>query len=90
MTLRIESNLDDEDVSTVRLIGRLEAENLPELATLVNDETRTVVLDMSEIDLVDLAAIQFLARCEASGVGLRNCSMYIKSWIAQEQKSHSF
>ena len=85
MTLRIESYFEG-DPKTVRLSGRLKAENLPELLTLIEGEARSVVLDLKEVDLVDLQAIRFLARCKSRGVFLLNCSQYIESWIAREQE----
>ena len=85
MTLRIEGSLD-RDVRTIRLIGRLQAENLPDLSRLLEDQTQSVVLDLTEVNLVDLESVRFLARCSSSGVRLRNCSPYIQSWIAEERK----
>ena len=85
MTLRIEGALDGH-VRTIRLIGYLQAEHLPELAGLLEDQTHRAVLDLKEVNLVDVESIQFLARCSANSVALRNCSLYIQSWIAEEQK----
>lgn len=84
----IESEFD-EDGTTVRLIGHLKAENLPELLTLVEGEARAVVLDLKEVTLVDVQAIQFLARCKGNGVPLLNCSPYIRRWIAGEERDPS-
>ena len=84
MTLKIETE-SGSDTRTVRLTGHLKAENLPQLASLVEDNTRRVVLDLREVNLVDIEAIRFLVRCQRQGVSLQNCTAYIASWIAEEQ-----
>ena len=43
-----------------------------------------VVIDLEEVTLVDLDVVQFLARCEASGIELLHCSPYIREWISRE------
>jgi hypothetical protein len=43
-----------------------------------------VAIDLEEVTLVDLDVVQFLARCEASGIELLNCSPYIREWISRE------
>ena len=85
MTLRIERGLD-RNVRTIRLIGHLQAENLAEIAMLLEDRSQSVVLDLKEVNLVDVESVRFLARCRVNSVRLRNCSPYIESWIAEEQK----
>jgi len=42
------------------------------------------VLDLEEVTLVDLDIVQFLARCEAGGMGLLHCAAYIREWISRE------
>jgi hypothetical protein len=41
-----------------------------------------VVLQLDEVTLVDL--VRFLNRREAEGVGLVNCSAYIREWMSRE------
>jgi len=45
-----------------------------------------IVLDLEEVTLVDLDIVQFLARCEARGMELLNCSPYIREWICRENE----
>jgi len=37
------------------------------------------------VQLVDVAAVRFLARCEAEGMELRSCSRYIREWMGRER-----
>ncbi len=70
MTLRIQKSCDDHN-TTVRLCGRLVASQCQALSEQIES-------------LVDLDVVQFLARCEARGIELLNCSPYIREWISRE------
>ena len=71
--------------ATFALSGRIEEGHLPELHELLNAEARPteVILDLTEVKLVDREAIKFLAACEARGIGLEDCPSYIRMWIEQ-------
>lgn len=84
MTLRIERILDGKR-TTIRLIGRMCSEHLAELKSLIEDSTPAVVLDLDEITLVDVDAVNFLRKCQAEGIELRHCSPYICEWMDREQ-----
>jgi len=73
----------------IKLSGRMDAENLAELETLVTSEadSRRVVLDLRDLTLVDQDAVSFLKRCEADNITLKNCPAYIREWIARERKT---
>jgi anti-anti-sigma regulatory factor len=70
------------------LSGRMGAENIGELETLINAETsgRRIVLDLKDVTLVDQDAVSFLRRCEADNLQLRNCPAYIRKWITGERR----
>jgi len=57
-----------------KLSGRMGAENVAELETLVSAEAsgRRIVLDLKDLTLVDQDAVSFLKRCEADGIQLKN------------------
>jgi len=68
-----------------KLSGRMDSERVGELKTLLNAEAegRRVVLDLSELILVNEDAVRFLADFEASGIELKNCPAYIRKWITR-------
>jgi len=68
--------------------GQMDGENLAELKTLISSEAngRRIVLNLKDLILVDQGAVSFLERCEADGIELKNCSVYIREWVLQEQK----
>jgi hypothetical protein len=69
------------------LIGRIEAQHLPELQALFEAEDQDVTLDLKEVNLVDREAVRFLARCEARGVRIDNCPAYVREWILREKRA---
>jgi anti-anti-sigma regulatory factor len=84
MTFRIEKYAD-EYRTTIRLIGRMRAEHVPEMEKQIRESESKIVLDLEELNLVDVEAVRFLGSCEAAGVTLVNCSPYIRDWIGKER-----
>ena len=84
MTLKIDKN-SDEYGTTIRLIGRMGAEHLPELEKQMRESQSKIVLDLEELKLVDVEAVRFLGSCEVAGVTLVDCSPYIRDWIGKER-----
>ena len=84
MTLKIEKYADEYG-TTIRLIGRVQAEHLAELETQIKESGSKIALDLEEVNLVDVEAVRFLGSCEVAGVTLVNCSPYIRDWIGKER-----
>ncbi len=84
MTLRIEKYLNGPS-TTIRLIGRMQREHLEALKAQMKNSGPKIALDLSEVSLVDLDVVCFLASCQREGVELIHCSPYIRDWIAKEQ-----
>ncbi len=84
MTLRIEG-ASDEHGTTIRLIGRMQAEHLDELKVQIKQGGSRIALDLEEVRLVDVEVIRFLGTCQAAGIQLVHCPPYISEWINQEQ-----
>jgi len=84
MTLKIEKYADEYS-TTIRLIGRLCAEHVPEMEKQIRESGSKIVLDLEELNLVDVEAVRFLGSCEVAGVTLANCCPYIRDWIGKER-----
>jgi anti-anti-sigma regulatory factor len=84
VTLRIE-RYSDRGRTTIRLIGRIQAEHLREVETEIEESSGNVTLDLEEVSLVDVQVVRFLGGCEARGINVRNCSPYITDWIGKER-----
>ena len=86
MTLRIEKDSQRGRI-TIRLIGHFQVEHIEELQKqLLRQKGFRLVLDLTELTLVDLDVIRFLGTCEAAGTEVINCCPYIREWIDQERK----
>ena len=80
MTLKI-----DRSHTTVRLIGRVRAKDLLEVAKQLEASGPGAVLQLDEVMLVDVDVVRCLNRCETEGVRLVNCSPYLREWMRREQ-----
>jgi hypothetical protein len=71
-----------------KLSGRMDAENVIELKSLLSAESREniIVLDLKELRLVDREVVSFFRRCEVGGIQLKNCPAYIREWIDGERQ----
>jgi hypothetical protein len=83
MTLRIEKS-SEANTTTLRLIGRVQAEHVDALDAEIKNCEPPVVLDLGEVGLVDIDVVRFLGACQSKGVNLTGCSPYIRDWIALE------
>ena len=72
----------DRSGATVRLTGRVRADDLVEVARQLEG---SAVLDLDEVTLVDVDVVRFFNKCEAQGLRLVNCSPYIREWMSREQ-----
>jgi hypothetical protein len=74
-----------------RLSGRMGAENIGELETLLREEAsgRRIVFDLKDLILVDQAVVSFLGRCEMGGIEIEKCPAYIRQWIERERRGKS-
>ena len=83
MTFRIHKSSDDHS-TTLQLSGRLVGSHCRALSEQLENSRGVIVLDLEEVMLVDLDVVRFLARCEAGGIELLNCALYIRAWISRE------
>jgi len=83
MTLRIEKTAGG--ITTIfRLSGQLVSSQIQSLSEEIESGMPTMALDLTEVTLVDVDTVQFLAGCEAGGIELLNCAPYIREWISRE------
>jgi len=65
----------------------MEEGDIAELETLIRTEANEVRvgLDSKDLMLVNQDAINFLERCEAENITLKNCPAYIREWIRRQR-----
>ena len=73
-----------------RLSGRIEKTDVEDLRCLLNLESpdHLLALEMSDVTYLDPTAIAFLAECEANGIILKNCPIYLREWIDKGKKEN--
>jgi anti-anti-sigma regulatory factor len=83
--LRIQREFNGQVV--LRISGRLDVEDLPELKQLLQSEEvgRPIVLDLRDLTLVDRDAVRFLEHCDSNGIELQNCAPYISEWMTRQR-----
>ena len=84
VTLKIET-ISDGHCTTIRLIGRMQAEHLDELKAQIGDSKSEVVLDLDEVNLVDVQIVRFLATCEERGVRLSTAPPIYATGLAKSE-----
>lgn len=81
------TRVTDTGTTTLIVSGRIRAEQLPDLRRSLDAErTRDVVLDLSEVSLVDVEVVQFLLQCEMQGIRLAHCPAYVREWMVREKR----
>ena len=85
MTLRIQSSTEG-DAQVFALCGRIREDQVPELEAFIASASggHDLILDLTDVKLVDRGAVRFLAQHETRGAQLRNCPAYIREWISRE------
>ncbi|HVO97080.1 MAG TPA: STAS domain-containing protein [Bryobacteraceae bacterium] len=85
--LKIDVRFDRDSDATVALAGKCCGNSLGELRRAIQRARQAhkhVVLDLSEVTLLDKPSAQFLAAQAREDVTLRNCPEYIQPWIYRE------
>ena len=68
-------------VATYSLCGRIEAIHIADLKGVLGATGSPIVLNLQEVTLVGPEVVSFLAECEKTGISLRNCPGYIRTWL---------
>jgi hypothetical protein len=86
MTFRIETAARGR-VTVFTLCGRIEKQAIAELRRLFELQTdyHDIVLDLQDVGVVDRQVMLFFMSCEADGVKLENCTLYIREWMEREK-----
>ena len=86
MTFRIETAARGR-FTVFTLSGRIETPAIAELRRLfeLQKDYSDIVVDLKDVSLAGRDAMCFLARCEADGAKLENCTAYIREWMEREK-----
>jgi anti-anti-sigma regulatory factor len=75
-----------------RISGQLIAQNVAEMARLLEEEKKgsRIVLDLTDLRSVDGETVKFLETWEAASIKLKNCGLYIREWIRRERRERKY
>jgi hypothetical protein len=76
---------NDGCVSHVRLSGRIQSDQIDMIRSALADSCEHRILDLGDVSLVDIEAVQFLIRCEDEGIELVQCPPYVREWMLRER-----
>jgi hypothetical protein len=84
--LKIKRSSNGQVVFTVS--GQMDEGDIGEMEVLLRSEKsdRRIVLDLKDLTLAGRDVIRFLVRCEADGITLENCAVYVREWITRERR----
>ncbi len=71
----------------LRISGRITGEDLNVLRASLEQEKKSVAIDLREVLLADREAVKLLALHESNGAEIRNCPLYIREWITREREA---
>lgn len=81
--LKIEKETDGR-ATILRLSGRIQAAYIDDIQAQMDDAVR-IILDLSEVTLVDVEVVRFLSAREKAGIELVHCPPYVREWIFRER-----
>jgi hypothetical protein len=84
MTLKIVKGSDGQR-TLFWLSGRIRSGDIGDIREQLKGIPEGIVLDLRDVMLVDRDVVTFLAKSEAEGVEVVNCSPYIRAWISRER-----
>jgi hypothetical protein len=86
MTCKIERLVSAENSVVIRVCGRIQVEHVRTVKELIRQEQGVVVLDLTEVTLVDREAVNLIAMCPLKNVELRNCPAFLREWVTRERQ----
>ena len=69
----------------LRLSGRIQGRHVDEIRKQMGCPLKHLVFDLTEVTLVDLDVVRFLALSERAGAQVLNCARYIREWVSIER-----
>ena len=83
--LRIEKLLH-QTLTVLKLSGRLQEENLPELQVEIERCLDPPKLHLKDVNILDRPSVKFLIQFESHGVQIIHCPLYIAEWMTRERR----
>ena len=85
MTCRIDRVVTGDNEVVLCISGRITGQHVDTLRTALEQEGKTVAIDLKDVLLVDREAVRLLALYENNGSEIKNCPAYVREWVAREK-----
>ena len=85
MTLKIERTSEGER-EIIRLIGRIEQEDLRTLKTQMRGSGQVICFDLRDVTLIDIYVVRYLIARQRDGALFQNIPAFIQEWMRREQE----
>jgi hypothetical protein len=85
MSCRIDRVVSAESLVVLFVSGCVTGEHVAMLRGVLEQESGSFAIDLRNVLLVNRDAVKLLALSEAHGTELRNCSPYVREWVAREK-----
>jgi hypothetical protein len=72
-------------VTRLLLSGRIQSDRIACIRSAMDGGYARKILDLSEVTLVDIAAVRFLLGCQNQGIELVRCPPYVREWLLRER-----
>ena len=83
--LKIEKQTDGR-VTILRLSGRIQSDRLACIRQALSREGESkIVLDLSDVTMVDVEGVRFLIGCENGGIDVAQCPPWVREWMVRER-----
>ncbi len=86
MTCKIERLVSAENSVVIRVCGRIQVEHVSTMKEFIRQEQGVVVLDLTEVTLVDREAVNLIAMCTLKNIEVRNCPAFLREWVTKERQ----
>ena len=87
--LKITTDDENPEFTTVNLCGRLTGEYVPEVEKELSRTgagQKKLALDLAEVTFVDRAAMAFLCAARSRNIAIQNAPLYVGLWMEQEDR----
>jgi|SRR5579871_5434742 len=83
--LKIEKETDGR-VTILRLSGRIQSDRIACIRQALNGEgAGKMMLDLSDVTIVDIEGVRFLLGCEDEGIDVTQCPPWVREWMTRER-----
>jgi len=87
--LKIEKETDG-GVTILRLSGRIRSDRIACIRQALDGKgAGKIMLDLSDVTILDIEGVRFLLGCEDEGIDVTQCPPWVREWMSRERAEGS-